>query len=221
MDGIKPSRLAALSGAAYFVLALVGELAVPGQPEFMAKSSTVQTFYADHQNAILAGFTLFLLSAIALVVFAAVLRTAIRAQGRGGGTLAGVVFGGTVCAAALMFASAAIGMAGAIHVQEKGAIAAWEASAFWDIDQILYGLAAPMALAVAVFGCGLASLRHGLLPKWLGALSIAIGVALAVPPINHVVIVVFAFWALVASLLLATRDARVPSASAPATEAAT
>jgi hypothetical protein len=206
-----PSRLAALSGAAYFVLALAGHFVSSGEPGFMAKGTIVRAYYAGHEGSVLAGHTMFLLSAIALLVFAAALATAIRASEGGDGTLARAVFGGALAAAALMFASAAIGMAGAIHVQEKGMVTATEASAFWDFSQVLYGLAAPMALVVTVLGCAIAALRHGALPRWLGALSIPLGVALAVPPINHVAIVVFAFWALATSLVLAVREA--PAAS--------
>lgn len=217
---IRPSRLAALSGAAYFVLALAGHFAGGGEPGFMAKAATVRTYYVDHEGAVLAGHTLFLLSAVALLVFAAALGTAIRAGDRDDRTLASAVFAGTVAAGALMLASAAIGMAGAIHVQEKGMVTAAEASTFWDFSQILYGLAAPMALVVTVLGCALASLRRGTLPRWLGALSVPLGIALAVPPINHVAIVVFAFWALATSLLLCVREVRAadpdPMPTAPA-----
>jgi hypothetical protein len=207
----RPSRLAALSGAAYFVLALAGHFASGGEPGFMAKASVVRAYYVDHEGSVLAGHTLFLLSAIALLVFAAALATTIRGDG-GDQTLASTVFGGALAAAALMFASATIGMAGAIHVQEKGMITATEASAFWDFSQVLYGLAAPMALVATVLGCAFASLRRGALPGWLGALSVPLGIALAVPPINHIAIIVFAFWALATSLVLAVREA--PAASA-------
>jgi hypothetical protein len=205
-NSMRSSRFAALSGAAYFVLALAGHFAGGSEPGFMARASTVRTYYVDHEGAVLAGHTLFLLSAVALLVFAAVLATAIRAGDGGDRVLASAVFAGTVAAAALMFASAAIGMAGAIHVQEKGMVTAAEASTFWDLSQIIYGLAAPMALVVTVLGCALASLRRRTLPLWLGAACVPLGIALAVPPINHVSIVVFAFWALAVSLLLAARE---------------
>jgi hypothetical protein len=218
---LHPSRLAALSGAAYFLLSLAGHFASGHEPGFMAEAAAVQAYYVGHEGAVLAGHTLFLLSAVALLVFAAALGTAIRAGGTGDGTLASAVFAGALAAAALMFASGAIGMAGAIHVQEKGMVTAAEASSFWDLGQVLYGLATPMALVVTVLGCALASLRRGALPRWLGALSVPLGLALAVPPINHVAIDVFAFWALATSLLLAAREA--PAADPdrmPATPAA-
>lgn len=202
MDGRAVPRLAALSGAGFFVLATAGHFAYPSAPGFMAKGGAVQAFYVAHHGQVLASNTLYLLSGMLLLVFAAALRGGLRGGGRGELT-ATAVFGALLAGASLMIASAGIDMAGALRVQEQGTIAPQLASAFWDLNHVLFGLAAPMALAVAVLGCALASLRDRALPSWLGAVSLALGIALAIPPINYVAIVVFTFWSLAASIVLA------------------
>jgi hypothetical protein len=213
------SRLAALSGAGFFVLSTIGHFAYPSSPDFMAAPSEVQAFYVAHHGAVLAANTLYLLSGMLLLVFAGVLRAALRGGERGELT-ATVVFGGLIAGAGLMFASSAIDMAGALHVQEQGTIAPASASALWDLNHMLFGLGAPMAIAVAVLGCALASLRDRALPAWLGAVSIPLGIALAIPPINYVSIVVFIFWSLTTSIVLAL-PAEVPAGTlAGAPEAA-
>lgn len=221
MRTAKIPRLAALSGAGFFVLATVGHFITPGGLGFMEKASVAQAFYERHYSALLPADTLHLFSAMLLVIFAVVLRAALRSRGEQDDTLATAVFAATLAAAALMFASASVDMAGAIHVQERHSISASEAAVFADLGQILFGLAAPMALVVAVLGCALAALRQRALPMWLGALSVPMGIALAIPPINHVSIVVFTFWALAVSLVLTVRDAtqQVPAGAAQATAA--
>jgi hypothetical protein len=219
MNGRAVSRLAALSGAGFFVLGTVGHFAYPSAPDFMAPPGEVQAFYVAHHGAVLASNTLYLVSGMLLLVFAAVLRKVLGGGERGELT-ATAVFGGLVAGASLMFASSAIDMAGALHVQEQGTIAPASASAIWDLSQILFGLAAPMALAVAVLGCALASLRDRALPTWLGAISIPLGIALAIPPINYVSIVVFIFWSLTTSIVLALPAEAPDGGLAPAAEAA-
>ncbi|HET7054009.1 MAG TPA: hypothetical protein VFI09_08860 [Solirubrobacterales bacterium] len=202
MNGRAVPRLAALSGAGFFVLATAGHFAYPSAPDFMAKAPAVQAFYVAHHGAVLASNTLYLLSGMLLLVFAAALRAALRGDERGELT-ATAVFGALIAGASMMIASSAVDMAGALHVQEQGTIAPQSASVFWDLNHVLFGLAAPMALAVALLGCALASLRDHALPSWLGAVSLVLGIALAIPPINYVAIVVFIFWSLAASIVLA------------------
>lgn len=203
-------RLAALAGAGFFVLATIGHFTYPDAPDFMAKPAAVQAFYVSHENGVLASNTLFVLSAMLLLVFTGALRTALRrADGEHDGTLARIVSSGLVAAVALLIASAAADLAGALHVQEQGTIAPQSASVLWDLDHVLQGLAAPMALAVAVLGCALAAFRDRALPAWFGALSVPLGVALAIPPINYVAFTVFTFWALAGSLVLAVRERAV------------
>lgn len=218
MNGIRPSRLAALSGAGFFVLGTIGHFTYPNSPAFAARPVAAQGFYTHHPAGILASNTMFLLAGMLLLVFASVLRT--QMGGIGGGrrdTLASAVFGATVAGGSLMIASAGIDMAGALQAQQQGTVAPGTASALWDIGQVLFGLAGPMALAVAVLGCALGALRDRSLPVWLGVASVALGVALAIPPINHISIVVFTFWALTTSLVLTTQADREPETStAPA-----
>jgi hypothetical protein len=202
MKGSAVSRPAALSGAGFFVLATVGHFAYPSGPDFMAAPRAAQAFYVAHHGAVLAANTLYLLSGMLLLVFAAALRGALRGDARGD-LVATAVFGGLVAGASLMIASSGVDMAAALHVQEQGTIAPSAASVLWDLNHVLFGLAAPMALAVALLGCALASLRDRALPAWLGAISLALGVALAIPPINYVSIVVFIFWSLATSIVLA------------------
>jgi hypothetical protein len=223
MNGIRLSRPAALSGAGFFVLGTIGHFTYPHSPAFAARPSAAQAFYAGHHAGILASNTLFLLAGMLLLVFASALRGQLRdtADSRGE-TVANTVFGAALAGAALMIASAGIDMAGALQAQQQGTVAPGTASALWDISQVLFGLAAPMALAVAVLGCAIGALRDRALPVWLGGLSVALGVALAIPPINHVSMVVFTFWALATSLVLTMRSiaqSQTPPAPASAVTA--
>jgi hypothetical protein len=203
-------RLAALSGVGFFTIGMIGRLSYPRDLALTAQPAAVEAFYADHHARILASDMLYLLSAGLLMVFAGSLYAVLRHSGGDDG-LATMVFGAMVAGAALMLAAAAIDMAGGVRGHGQGTVVPQAASVLWSANHELVALAAPIPFAVAVLGCALAAFRDRALPVWLGAASVVLGVALAIPPLGSISIVVFGFWAFTTSLVLVIRE----SAGAP------
>lgn len=201
-------RLAALTGTAFFVLALLGRLAYPAAPAFADHPATVSAFYVHHATGVLAADTLGLVGVVFLLGFAGALRSALARVAGAESWLVATAFGATVAGAAMLVAAGAADAAAALRVQEQSAIDPPIAAAMWDLNHMLLGLAAPVALAAAVLATAAIALRTRVLPVWLGAVSLVLGVALVVPPIDYAAMIVFLFWTLAVSLVLAARAPR-------------
>jgi hypothetical protein len=211
--------LVALAGVAFCLLGIAGTLAYPSDPGFAAAPPEIAAFYTENDGALLAANTLYLLAGSVLLVFTGYLRSAVaRAEG-GDHRLASIVFAGGVAGAALSIGAASLDVGAALRVDEQGTISPDVAPVMWDAGHVLYGLAAPMALAVLVLATAVAARRTGLLPTWHVALSGLLGVALLAPPINHVAVIAFTFWALVTGgvLYMAGDEAAERVAVSPAT----
>lgn len=204
--------LAALFGLGYFVLGIAGTLAYPAEPGFADEPAKIASFYTENSDALLMANTLYLLAGAMLLAFVAYLFSVSR-RVESEGSLSGTVFAGGVAGAAMLLGGAALDAVAALRVEEQGAIDPEVAAVLWDAGSILYGLSAPTALGVAVLAIAVLALRRGLLPSWLGAISVVLGIALLIPPISYVAIIVFGFWVLVTSLLLYLRGERAVATS--------
>lgn len=194
--------LAALAGVAFCLLGIAGTLAYPTEPDFVAASSEITTFYMEEESALIPASALYLFGGAFLLVFTGFLRSALgRAEG-GEQRVASIAFAGGVAGATLSLAAASLDVVAALRVDERDEIAPEVATVFWDLGNILFGLAAPMALGVLVLATAVVARRTGLLPTWHVVVSVLLGVALLAPPINYVAVIVFTFWALITGVVL-------------------
>ena len=69
-------------------------------------------------------------------------------------------------------------------------------------------------MAVLVLAVAVAALRQSALPRWFGALSVPLGLALAIPGIGAIAMIVFVFWVGIAGVAMLTH--RAPRDAAPA-----
>jgi hypothetical protein len=204
----QPARsLATLSGAGFCLLGLAGALTYPAEPSFVDEPAKLAAFYGKEHETLLAANSLYLLAAALLIVFAGVLYSFLRRSEGGDGHLAMMALGGTVGGAALALGGAALDTGAALRVEERGSIAPDTAAAMADASDILFGLAAPMAFGVAVLATAVVAFRSRALPVWLAVLSVPLGIALLVPPINYASVIAFTFWCLVTSIVLYLRPA--------------
>ncbi len=199
--------LAALAGVGFCLLGILGTLVYPSGPDVFGEPAAIASLYKDNENGVLAADAIYLLSGTLLLVFAGYLRSVVARVEAPDGIVASVAFGGLVAGAAVGVASASLDLVGALRVGEQGTIAPETAAALSDSSAVLYGTAFPVAAGVGVLAVAVASLRAGALPKWLGALSAILGVAMLLPPISYIAIIVFGFWALATGVVLFIRPA--------------
>ena len=178
---------------AFCLLGVAGTVIAPADAGFAAPGAELAAYYTGDEAAILASSVAYLLAGAALIVFCAFLRGAVASP-----RLSAVVFAGGIAGAALALGGAAINAGAALRVMERDAIDPAVASAAWDASNMLYGLAAPIALGTLTLAFALS----GTLPRWHAAISLLLGIALLLPPINYIAVIVFGFWCLVTGGLL-------------------
>jgi hypothetical protein len=195
-------RLAPLAGVLFFALALIGTVIIGDTPEFVDEPAEIASHYEENESEVLTANTMYLLGTVALLWFLGSLRSVLRRAEPLEGRLSAIALAGGTAGAALLFAAAATDMAGALRVMERDEIDAQTASVYYDLSSVLFGLAAPMAFAVLLLATAVATLRHGALPVWHAWISIALAIAMLVPPVGYIAMIVFIFWVLVTSILL-------------------
>lgn len=209
---------AALLGVGVFILGIAGAIAAPELPDFVGESAEILSYY-EEESAVLTANVLYLLSGVVFLFFASYLRSVSRVAEGGTGWISNAGFAGAIAGYAVAFASAAIDMTGALRFSERDTISPEVATALFDLSMVLYGLAMPMAIAVLVLATAIVALRTGFLPAWLGGVSVVLGIALLIPPINYIAIIVFNFWVLAVALTLYFRPPVIAAATPPANTA--
>lgn len=126
-----------------------------------------------------------------------------------------MVAGGAVLAATAGALIDSVMAAGALRADEDRGIDAAEAATLYDIQGLLVGGALAVGLAVLVGATGVLALRTGVLPRWLGIVSVLLVIPLLITPIAWAVTALALLWPLVVSVLLYVRPAE--GAAVPAT----
>lgn len=207
--------LAPLTGIAavlLFAAAFVVHDVIGDTPNADAPASTFASYYEEHDGNIWLTSILISLAIFFLFWFIGVLRGAVHAAEGGVGRLAATAHAGGIATAVLILASIGTQVSGAILVSERDVgLAPDSAVAYWFIGDGLF-VAAFYGAAVMVAATGLAVLRTGALPRWLGWVSLLIALVLLVPWINWAAFIfVFPLWVIVVSVLLWQAASRAPA----------
>jgi Domain of unknown function (DUF4386) len=193
-----------------FAVLLIISFVVTGEPKSADDGpAEVAQWYSDNKDAAEIGSFIGVVGASLLIFFGAYLRKILEP---GAGlmlsilpliALAIVAVGGAIDGMLMFAAAEAVGDVPAPEIQTIQAI--------WDNDFL------PLVLGVLVFNwsVGLAVLRSGALPKWLGWWGIVFGVVTLAGPIGFVGALGAALWIVIASIMLSMR-ARRPAEVQPA-----
>ena len=178
----RAEQLALLTGIAPILLGLAGLIVLEGpadRPEYDASPGLILSYFGDRDTVIFGSFLL-MLAAVAFFWFVGSLRAVLRPAEGGAGRLSAVAFGGGLAAAAFMLAVPASNVFGALYAEQLSPEGAQVFYLFGDV--FLYPAA--MGAAVLVAATGLVALRTGVLPRWLGAVSLVLALWLLVPPLG-------------------------------------
>lgn len=161
-----------------FTALMIATLALEGTaPSEKASAATVIQHYTDHEAATVAVSFLLGPAAAVLLVFVSRLRAAIDDRARAARSL--LVAGGTIVAGGLVLCATVFN------------------SSLW--------LPIVIGLAAMLFGAGLAVLRTGILPAWLGWVAVVVGVVSLLGPGGFLGFFVAPVWVGVAGVLLYLR----------------
>ena len=197
-----------VGGIVFAVLFVIGFALVGDSGDTGAETLA---FYDENRARTIAAFFFFLASAIAYVCFVAAVRAVLaRAEPEPRG-LAGLGFGAGIVTAALIVVGASPLAALSDTAGDAGAESA---DAFALVNSLAYPLltgaiAVSSLLALAV---GLVALRTGVLPRWLGWVSV-VAAPIILVAVLFVPIFVFLAWVAVVSGVLALRPQ--PAAARP------
>jgi hypothetical protein len=205
-------RLAPLTGVAFVVLFIAAFVISGETPETDDPVGEVRDYWVDNDTENIWSAAFVLWGSVLAIWFAASLRTALRRSEGEPGRLSGLVFAGWTVFAVGALAFAGFGFA--------AADVADEADVADDVIQTLSILNSDFfpiltgGLAVAMLASGIAVLRHGGIPRWLGYFALLIGIT-AVTPIGFFSFLAAGVWVLIVSVLLYQREG-VPIADATA-----
>jgi hypothetical protein len=187
-----------LTGVAFVVVLILGFIVGGEPPDATEPAQKIVDHYVDNKDSVMAGALITGIAATLVLFFGGALRRALHAAEGPGHMLSTVAFAGVIMIAVGGALDATISFALAERADDIDPVAVQALQALWDNDFM------PVAVGLATFllASGLSILRHGALPKWLGAIAILLGI-LALTPIGFVSFIGGALWILVASVLLA------------------
>ena len=203
--------LVPLLGALFVVLAIIAFILM-GEPPSVDDNSAdeIVDWYVDNHDEAIAGALIIAVGAVAFIFFANYLRAVFRETTASATILAGAaifVVGGAIDSTVL------VATAEAADDVDPTAVQALQA--FWDNDFV------PIAVGLSVFLFSLAAsmLRTGLVPRWLGWVTLLLAIV-SITPIGFFAFPVTGLLIVVLSIMFALRERRVstppPAAPPPA-----
>jgi hypothetical protein len=165
----------------------------------------VAEFYVDDSGRHIVGELIGGWAVFVFFWFVGAVRNRLRVRETPEGGLPALAFGGGIAGGTLVLVANAVTMAGAFRADDDGQVEPAVAAALNDVSSIIVGIAAPVALALFVAATGVVSIAMGVLPRWLGWVSLVLALGFLVPFVSYLFWLPFAVWVLVVSVLLYLR----------------
>jgi succinate dehydrogenase/fumarate reductase cytochrome b subunit len=197
------SRLGIL-GVAYGLLFVAANVLIGNGPSTNASGTAVVTYYRAHKASEIAGIFVVAFALVAFTFFLASLRKALS-RTEEGRQLSGIVTaGGAIYAVGILIMTAltsAMVDAGRYHL----------AGAAQTLNVLNADAWVPVVVGISVvaLGTGVSALRNATLPKWVGWVSVILGVLALAGPAGAIAFLVTPLWALVVGIVLFRSPARV------------
>jgi len=198
--------LVPLTGVGFVLLGIVSFI-VGGEPKSADEPvREIVDYYVDNKDSIQVAAFIGVAATLLLVFFGAYLRRVLRAAAPEGEILSLVSFLGLVVVAVSFAIDTTILIALSEAADDINPVAVQSLQALWDNDFV------PLVLGVLMFlwATGLAVIRTGALPRWLGWIMIVLGVV-GLTPIGFVAAIGAAILVLVLSILLSVRARSAPA----------
>jgi hypothetical protein len=204
------ARFAPLTGVLFVVLAVAGAFTTGNTPDNDATLSKVTQFYSAHHDRVFAAGILWAYAAIFLAFFGAALWSRVRGAG-----LRPILAAGTIVGTAV--ASVGLTVFGGVYftLGDLGNKTAVTGQAIQALHALTDGIFLPIVVGVEVllWAVGLAAIRGGILPRWLGWIALVIAI-LQVTPIGFFALVAFLIWTLIVSIWSTVRPGTAPAPTA-------
>jgi hypothetical protein len=211
MNWTRWERFAPLSGIVAVALWIIGTIVIESTDlSDKEKPDEILAVFKDDPNTIIAGGLLFAFGVLFFIWFLGSLRAALYTAEGGVGRLSSIAYGsGMLAALSLIFQVAPDVTAGFDHDD----LSPDAAQALHAVGEAAFG-GTQMTLIAMTLAVGLVILRTRVLWTWLGWVSLALALLIAIIPIGWAgVVFVFPLWTIATSLALYMRGA--PDATPP------
>jgi len=206
-------RLAPLSGVLFVGLVIVAFAALGQSTPGVKKSpDRIANFYAAHSGRESAAAFVLTIAVVFLVVFGSNLRALLLSAETERGTAVFVAFGGVLVAAAgfLVGATIHLALADGAHKHHLDPVALQALNALDNNDFLPFA----GGLGIMLLGSAFAILRTGALNRWLGWVTLLLGI-LVFTPLGFFAFLATGIWIVVVSILLFLRQRRALSTATP------
>jgi hypothetical protein len=198
------SKWAPASGVLAGVLVAIAFFAAPNSPGDNATGAQVMAWYGSHHASEFVFDLITGLAVLFLVLFATTLARQVRTGDRwlAIGALAGTAFGGVGLLTSLGF--------DAVLAQDHNHLTSASAQ---TLNLLANDFFLPILVGFALFGIltGLAVVVGRILPKWLGWVMFAFGLACLAGPIGYFALLATMLWVLVAGIWMVKQGPPVPA----------
>ena len=209
-------KLAPLTGVVFFVVLLAGVLTGDNLSSTDSGAKVI-AYYTAHRSRLQASALLIGLAVFVGVVFYGLLRDYLR-RSEGVRGLTATAFGGVLLFAASGCLGAGCTLALADSPSRLTPVSAQTLNLIKTDGNSVFSSA---GIAVLLFAYGLAIVRSGLLPKWLGWVAFPFVILALFPPTGFIAFIAAGLWTLIVSIVLYLRQAAAPAeADAQATTSA-
>lgn len=207
MNGRSNQWLLPLAGVGFVVLGIIS-FVISGEPKQADEPvNEIVDFYLDNKDSIIAGQAVGAISGLLLIVFGAYLASVLRSADEEAWVLPLLPLVGLVIMDVGFAIDGTILIALAEAADDIEPTSVQTLQALWDNDFL------PIALGAMVFlfSFGIAVVRSGALPKWLGWVAILLGIVALIPPIGFAAFLGMAVLILIVSILLSVRARSAPA----------
>jgi hypothetical protein len=200
-----------LTGVAFVALVIVGAIVGGEPPGADDPVQEIVSHYKDNKDSIEISAGLFVIGAALFVFFAGFTRKVLDREAGGRSMLPTVALVGAGILATGAAIDSAISFAIAEAADDIEPTAVQALQALWDNDFF------PLALGAALYllATGLAIVRYGGLPAWLGWIAVLLGV-IGFTPVGFVAFIAGGLWIIGVSVLLAIRERKRGAGAPPA-----
>jgi hypothetical protein len=214
MNWARWERFAPLTGIVAVVLWVLGVI-IEESTGYSDKDTPeeILAVFQEDTNTLIAGDIIFAFGAVFFIWFLGSLRAALYSAEGGIGRLSSIAYGSGMLAALCLLLQVAPTVQGAFDEEDLSADTAQSLQA---VGEAFFG-GTELTLIAMFAAAGLVTLRTGVLPVWLGWVSLAIALLLAIIPIGWAGVVwAFPLWTIVTSVLLYLRGVPAPAPRVPA-----
>ena len=212
MDWARLERFAPLTGIVAVALWIIGVI-VQENSELADKDSPeeILAVLQSDANTIIAGGVIFAFGVVFFIWFLGSLRSTLFAAEGGVGRLSSIAYGSGMLAALTLILQIAPSVQGAF---DKDDLSPEAAQALQSVGEAAFG-GTEFTLLAMFAAVGLIILRTRVLGAWLGWVSLAIALLLAIIPIGWAgVVFAFPLWTLIVSVLLFRHGSTTPAVTA-------